>query len=151
LVATDLENYRELLRNPDTAGYQQVLELLVTDLSAARGCFWLEKGHDLLYCGDDELYQKFPFSRQAVDAVLDHGRSFYSYDTRMDERLDPTGSIKVNNVRSCLCAACYQENGRVLVIAYFDNSVGKGLFSEKDLSTLREVLSLVPGAMPVLV
>lgn len=150
MIANDLELYRDALKAPDLLGYERVMEMLVTELSAERGCFWLEKQKELLYFGDEKLREEFPFSRQAVDSVLDHGRSFLSYDTDADQRLDPTGSIKVNKVRSCLCAACYDKDGNCLVVAYFDTGMGATPFSDDDLRLLRRVLSLVPGAEPVL-
>jgi GAF domain-containing protein len=142
--------YRDLMDAPDTASYQEMLEMLVVEMSAERGCLWLEPENRLLYSGDEKLHQAFPFSRQAVDSVLDRGRSFVSYDTENDDRLEPTGSIKVNKVRSCLCAACYDKDGELLALAYFDNGMNFGMFTEEDLKLLREVLSLVPGAVPVL-
>jgi hypothetical protein len=150
VLAPELDAYEDLLLSPDLASYQDVLELLVVELAAERGCLWLEREAELLHCGDPELHKAFPFSRQVVDSVLDQGCSFCSYDTAMDERLRPSGSIKVNKVRSCICAACYEESGDLLVIAYFDNSMNSKPFSEADLHTLRQVLSLVPDAMPVL-
>jgi len=149
LVAETLELYRDLMDAPGTASYQEVLEMLVVEMSAERGCLWLEQENRLLYCGDEKLHRAFPFSRQAVDSVLDRGRSFVSYDTEQDDRLEPTGSIRVNKVRSCLCAACHDKSGELLALAYFDNGMSFGIFAEEDLNLLREVLSLVPGAVPV--
>ena len=149
MVAETLELYRDLMDSPETANYQEMLEMLVVEMSAERGCLWLEPESRLLFCGDEALHKAFPFSRQAVDSVLDRGRSFVSYDTENDDRLEPTGSIRVNKVRSCLCAACYGKGGELLAVAYFDNGMSFGMFAEEDLSLLREVLSLVPGAVPV--
>lgn len=149
MVAETLELYRDLMDAPGTASYQEVLEMLVVEMSAERGCLWLEQENRLLYCGDEKLHRAFPFSRQAVDSVLDRGRSFVSYDTEQDDRLEPTGSIRVNKVRSCLCAACHDKSGELLALAYFDNGMSFGIFAEEDLNLLREVLSLVPGAVPV--
>ena len=55
----------------------------------------------------------------------------------------------MNKVRSCLCAACYDKGGELLAVAYFDNGMSYGMFAEEDLKLLREVLSLFPGAVPV--
>ena len=149
MVAETLELYRDLMDAPDSSSYQEMLEMLVVEMSAERGCLWLERENRLLYSSEEELHRNFPFSRQAVDSVLDRGRSFVSYDTESDNRLEPTGSIKVNKVRSCLCAACYDKDGELLAVAYFDNGMSFGMFAEDDLNLLREVLSLFPGAVPV--
>ena len=149
MSSIDLDPFQELLAEPNPDSYQQVLELLLEELFAERGCMWLERENAFIYSGDEELRKEFPFSRQAIDAVLDQGRSFISYNAEQDERLRPSGSIKMHNVRSCLCAACKDEDGKVLVLAYFDNSMSSGNFSEQDLESLKTVLSLVPGASPV--
>lgn len=149
MTQTELEPYQDLLNDPSPEAYKQLLELLLEEIFAERGCLWLERENTFLYCGDEDLRKRFPFSRKAVDAVLDLGRSFISFDTASDERLSPTGSMAMNNVRSCLCSACVGESGDVLVLAYFDNSMNSGQFSEEDLHLLQDVLSLVPGAVPV--
>ena len=145
-----LESFQEKLAEPvSKEDYQQVLAGLVTQLRAERGCLWLERENKFLYEGDEGLRKEFPFSRQAVDSVLDRGRSFVSYDTESDARLEPTGSIRVNKVRSCLCAACYDGKGGLIAVAYFDNGMSFGMFAESDLELLKKVLSLFPGALPV--
>ena len=144
---SDLEDYRELLKEPTQADYENVLVLLMEQMFAERGCLWLERENAFLYNGDEELRKTFPFSRQAVDSVLDQGRCFISFDATEDERIRASASIATNNVRSCLCAACRDSAGEVLVLAYFDNSLSSGQFTEDDLEHLREVLSLVPGAV----
>jgi len=149
VMEIDLEPYRDCLVNPDRESYEQVLELLMEEIFAERGCLWLERENVFIYQGDEELRTRFPFSRQAVDAVLDMGRSFISFDATTDERIRASGSIAMNNVRSCLCAAFKDSKGDVLVLAYFDNGMSSGQFSEADLKLLREVLSLVPDAVPV--
>lgn len=146
---SEIEPFRDLLRDPGVDDYQTLLELLLEELFAERGCMWLERENAFVYSGDEELRREFPFSRQAVDEVLEHGRSFVSYDTTSDDRVQPTGSIAMHKVRSCLCAACRDEEGQVLVLAYFDNGMSSGQFTERDLALLKKVLSLVPGAVPV--
>lgn len=145
-----LEPFRDLLSNPQKSDYEQVLELLLEEIFAERGCMWLERENAFIYRGDEEIRKNFPFSRQAVDEVLEAGRSFISFDTEQDDRVGPCSSLAVNKVRSCLCAAATDEDGNVLVLAYFDNSMSAGQFSKEDLEFLQGVLSLVPGALPTL-
>lgn len=137
--------YEDLLVAPNTHDYQQLLERLVREFSAERGCLWLEQANTFLYDGDEETRKRFPFSRQAVDEVLDLGRGFLVVNSIEDERIAPSGSIAAHGVRSVLCAAARDEQGNVLVLAYFDCKRNAGLFSEEDLHFLREVLALVPG------
>ncbi len=145
----ELEFFRQLLASPSVEAYEQVLEHLMEEIFAERGCMWLERENAFIYRGDEELRKSFPFSRQAVDEVLEQGRSFICFDAEQDERLHPSGSIAMNNVRSCLCAACRDTDTNVLVLAYFDNGMSAGEFSERDLEYLRAVLNLVPGALAV--
>lgn len=145
----EIDFFRKLLETPSVEAYGQVLDHLMEEIFAERGCMWLERENAFVYRGDEELRKSFPFSRQAVDAVLEQGRSFICFDSEQDERLRPSGSIAMNKVRSCLCAACIDSEGEVLVLAYFDNGMSSGEFSERDLEYLKSVLSLVPGAVPV--
>lgn len=144
-----LEVFRDILAEPSVEAYEQVLEILLEEFFAERGCMWLERENRFVYRGDEELRRTFPFSRRAVDEVLEQGVSFISLDATTDERFRPSGSVMLHNVRSCLCAASRNAEGEVLVLAYFDNSMTSGPFAEKDLEMLKDVLSLVPGAVPL--
>ena len=144
-----LQTFREKLAEPVTKGdYEQVLAALVTHLRAERGCMWLERENKFLYEGDERLRREFPFSRQAVDAVLEQGRSFLSFDPESDPRISEDSSLSLN-VRSCMAASCTDENGSVLALAYFDNDMKRDPFSHRDLRFLKAVLSLVPGAVKI--
>ena len=149
MAEIDLETLKTLLHQPSKEHYQKVLALLVQATNAERGCFWLEKENSFVYEGDEDLRKKFPFSREAVDTVLEKGRSLISFDTTTDQRFTPFGSVMMHDVRSCLCATCMDNTGEVLVLAYFDTSMSNEPFTEEDLQLLREVLSFVPGAVPV--
>ena len=146
--SSELEVYRELLREPTQANYEKVLAKMLVQIGAERGCMWLERENAFIYQGDEELRKTFPFSRQAVDTVLDSGPSFLSFDPASDERIRDSGSIMMNKVRSCLCTACREANGNVLVLAYFDNSMRSDPFSTENLAAIDSILALVPGAVP---
>lgn len=145
----ELQTYSNLLQADSITNYETVLGHLVEATGAERGCLWLENKNAFVYNGDEELRKKFPFSREAVDSVLESGRSLLSFDTTTDSRFTPFGSIMMHNVRSCLCAACQDSSGEVLVLAYLDTSIGAEQFTEDDLQLVRNVLSFVPGAVPV--
>lgn len=145
-----LKPYQDLVSDDMTlANYEEFLELLIEDFFAERGCLWLERENRFVYRGDEELRKRFPFSRQAVDAVLEEGRSFITFDTKSDPRIESASSMAMNNVRSCLCASCTDDKGEVLVVAYFDNTMDSEPFSHKDLKFLKQALSLLPNAIPV--
>ena len=136
-----VESYRELLELPTEAIYRHVLKTLVADLNAERGCLWLEAENRFIYEGDEDLRKKFPFSRQAFDAVLDQGRTFCCFDSSEDPRVDPEASIRANNIRSCLCAAARDAQGEILAICYVDSSTGRERFTEEDLEFFNSVLA----------
>lgn len=141
------EPYAQLLTEdlPDS-NLEQVLELLLEENFAERGCLWMPN-RDLVYIGDEVLRLQFPFSRSVIRNVLTHGRGFVSFDPTSDARLGKSKSIAANNVRSCLCAAAYNAAGDVLAIAYFDNQSSAGNFSDRDLWFLHRVMDLFPGAV----
>lgn len=142
----ELQPFAELLADRDKSNLERALELLMEENFAERGCLWLEESHELIYIGDEVLRLEFPFSRRVVDSVLDKGRGFVSFDSQSDQRLAPSGSIAVNNVRSCLCSAARKANGDLLAIAYFDNRASVGNFTVDDLDFLNSVMALFPGA-----
>ncbi len=145
MSSPNLKPFEDILSKRTTrADLEHFLELLMEENFAERGCLWLEKDNEMsfVYHGDEELRDRFPFSRQVVDSVLEHGRGFVSFDSRTDERLGPSQSIAVNNVRSCLCAAAKGSNGEIQAIAYFDNCASVGNFTETDLEFLNQVMEI---------
>lgn len=142
----DLTPFKELMANPNEYNLGMVLELLMEEHFAERGCLWIEDKKSLIYRGDEELKARFPFSRQVVETALRSGRGFVSFDSRLDDRIKPAGSIAVNDIRSCLCSAARNEKGEVLAIVYFDNKTSAGNFTEEDLAFLNDVMAEYPGA-----
>lgn len=144
-MTTDLTEFEELLVDPLTnEKLLRVLELLIEENFAERGCLWLPN-RDLFYIGDESLRERFPFSRSVVKRVLSKGRGFVSFDSETDERLEPSKSIAVNNVRSCLCSAARSQEGVIRAVAYFDNCASVGNFTEEDLGFLNSVMALFPS------
>lgn len=142
----EIEPFVELMSNPTEANLGLVLELMMEEAFAERGCLWIEESKSLIYRGDEELKARFPFSRQVVETALRSGRGFVSFDSRLDDRIKPAGSIAVNDIRSCVCSAARNEAGEVLAIVYFDNKTSAGNFTEEDLAFLNEVMARYPGA-----
>ena len=138
--------YQALMSDPNEENLGQVLDLLMEELFAERGCIWVDGEATPIYRGDEELRERFPFSTQVVEAAMTNGAGFVSFDSQQDDRLGPTSSIAVNSIRSCLGAAARDEAGKVLAIAYFDNKTSAGNFTEKDLALVDQVMALYPGA-----
>lgn len=142
----DIAPFKELMAEPTEENLGSVLELLMEEAFAERGCLWIEASQSLIYRGDEDLKKRFPFSRQVVETALKTGRGFVSFDSRLDERIKPAGSIAVNDIRSCLCSAARNDKGEVLAIVYFDNKTSAGNFTEEDLDFLNQVMGEYPGA-----
>ena len=141
-VSSAIEQIEELLRG--TPNLEGVLEVLMEDVFAERGCLWRED-QEVVYCGNDELRTKFPFSRTAVDSVLTHGRGFVAFTPDGNHDVCRSKSVENFHVRSVLCAPVVDGNGKPVAIFYFDNRTSAGSFTEDDLDYLREVVAQVPA------
>lgn len=128
--------------------YGRLLGKLLDVLDAERGCFWFEGSDELVYRGDQTLRETFPFSRSIFERVLEHGNGFVTFDPASDDRIGPMSSVAMHNVRSALAAAAKQEDGKVFVVAYFDNRMTAPPFSGEDLEFLQAVMDSLPGAAP---
>lgn len=143
----NLEPFRSLTSREGFDDYAKLLTMLLDVLDAERGCIWIEESKDLIYQGDQSLRESFPFSRSIFDRVLEHGNGFVTFDPVHDDRMGPTSSVAMHNVRSALAAAAQDEAGKVFAIAYFDNRMTAPPFSKDDLSFLQSVLRTLPGAV----
>lgn len=144
----NLNDFFQLTAAPGFGDYKSLLGKLLDVLDAERGCFWFEGQTELLYRGDESLRDSFPFSRTIFDRVLEHGNGFVTFDSASDDRMGPTSSVAMHNVRSALAAAAKDEKGKVFLIAYFDNRMTAPPFSKHDLDFLQAVLDSLPGATP---
>lgn len=142
----NLEPFQELIDQDDFQDYDRLLGKLLDVLDAERGCISLDGREELHYRGDQSLRETFPFSTSIFDRVLEHGNGFVTFDPASDDRIGPTSSVAMHNVRSALAAAAKDESGKVLAIAYFDNRMTAPPFSKDDLEFLQSVLNLLPGA-----
>ena len=115
----NLEPFLELTSRENFSDYRRLLNNLLDVLDAERGCFWLDGEEELVYGGDQSLRETFPFSRSIFERVLEHGNGFVTFDPASDDRIGPTSSVAMHNVRSALAAAAKDESERVFVIAYF--------------------------------
>ena len=144
----NVDRFLELTNQEDFNEYDRLLGMLLDVLDAERGCIWFEESKELIYRGDQSLRDTFPFSRSIFGRVLEHGNGFVTFDPASDERMGPTNSVAMHNVRSALAAAATDGEGNVFVIAYFDNRMTAPPFSKDDLEFLQTVLDSLPGASP---
>lgn len=141
---SQLEPFRKLLKEPERSDYKRLLGMLLDTFDAERGCLWLEEAEDLIYRGDQSLRDTFPFSRSVFNSVLTEGKGFVTFDPAADDRIPPTSSMNLHNVRSALAAAARDEEGNVRAVAYFDNRISAPPFTEDDLAFLTQVMNLFP-------
>lgn len=139
----NIERFEKMLKEKGFSNYERLLANLLDVLDAERGCIWFAATDELVYRGDQSLRESFPFSRNIFDRVLEHGNGFVTFDTASDERIGPTSSVAMHNVRSALAAAAQDHNGQVFAIAYFDNRMTAPPFSKEDLTFLQSVLDLL--------
>lgn len=144
----NLDVFKNFINREGFSDYERLLGKLLDVLDAERGCFWFEGSDELVYRGDQSLRETFPFSRSIFERVLEHGNGFVTFDPASDDRIGPTSSVAMHNVRSALAAAAKDKDGNVFVVAYFDNRMTAPPFSGEDLQFLQDVMDCLPGAVP---
>lgn len=137
----NLDFLKELASEPNFQDYKRYMRNLLDVLDAERGCLWRGDDSEVVHCGDLSLNATFPFSRSVVDLVLKEGKGFVTFDPKNDDRLSPTCSVNMHNVRSCLCAATKDSDGLITAVAYFDNRMSAPPFKQEDLDFLTEAMS----------
>lgn len=140
----NLDVFLALTQQDGFSDYERLLDRLLDVLDAERGCMWFADSRETLYCGDQSLRATFPFSRSIFDRVLEHGNGFVTFDPATDDRIEPTSSMTIHNVRSALAAAGKTSQGEVWIVSYFDNRMTAPPFSESDLKFLQTVLNSLP-------
>jgi hypothetical protein len=144
----NLDAFQKFTSQEGFSNYKRLLGKLLDVLDAERGCFWFEGSEELVYGGDQSLRESFPFSRSIFERVLEHGNGFVTFDPASDDRIGPMSSVAMHNVRSAVAAAAKDENGKVFIVAYFDNRMTAPPFSKEDLKFLTDVMDSLPGAVP---
>lgn len=118
-----------------------MLECIVLEVGADRGCVLTDTGHEVRFPGGEE----FPYSRRAVDWVLDNQSPIFTLDSPTDSVMSSSVSVKMNDVRVVLCCPV-----RVLdqpSILYLDSARLRGSLSEKDVGFIQEIFE---GLAPTL-
>lgn len=146
---SSLKQIESLLESEQINVLEEILDLVMEEVFAERGCLWFHQTDRLIYCGDEELRKAFPFSRKVVYNVLDEGRGFVSWDPSVDARSSASKSLKTFGIRSVLCAPVQDRKGDMHAILYFDNGASEGVFGEDDLKFLTEVAQLLSSFFSV--
>lgn len=144
-MSQKLALYSKLVSDPTVPNIGELLDMLLDEFMAERGCFWLESQGAVIYRGDEELKMTYPFSRQVVGAAVKTRLGLVSFDVMEDDRIAPTESVKTTQIRSCLCVPARDEKGKILAVIYFDTKTSRS-FSQENLDFLIELMAFYPGA-----
>lgn len=109
----------------------------VTLLEANGGSiFRVARGMDQKTIDDPQ----FQVSRSVVERVAGEGRPILTSDAQSDERFSMRHSVRVLGLRSILCVPV-EIKGKILGVAYVDNRLQTGLFTQEDLDLLAAIAS----------
>ncbi len=118
-----------------------MLECIVLEIGADRGCVLLDSGHEVRYPGGEP----FPYSRRAVDWVLDNQKHLFTLDSPTDSVMSSSVSVKMNDVRVVLC--CPLKVLQEPSILYLDSARLRGSIAEKDIGFIQLIFD---GLAPTL-
>jgi adenylate cyclase len=76
-----------------------------------------------------------PYSRTIVDMVLRQKVAVLTSDAQSDERFDAGLSIRMQQIRSAMCAPLWNQDS-VIGVIHVDSPIHVGTFTEKDLDLL---------------
>ncbi|HYK40860.1 MAG TPA: adenylate/guanylate cyclase domain-containing protein [Thermoanaerobaculia bacterium] len=76
-----------------------------------------------------------PYSRTIVDMVLRQKVAVLTSDAQADERFDAGLSIRMQQIRSAMCAPLWNQDS-VIGVIHVDSPIHVGTFTEKDLDLL---------------
>lgn len=119
---------------------QEVLALAREQVGAERGCMLVTRAgvEQLLHDGDDELRDKFPFSRNLVGEVMAFGTGLVSYQSQACD-LPGSQSMMLHGVRAAMCAPILSLNDDDCGVVYFDNRGSAEPFSEEQLKLVQSL------------
>src|SRR5262249_38281436 len=75
-------------------------------------------------------------SRTIIDHVLQSGRAILSADAGMDDRFEPSQSIRAHAIRSIMCVPMVGSGGAILGVIQLDTKGTKNQFRQEDLEVL---------------
>jgi GAF domain-containing protein len=77
-----------------------------------------------------------PYSRTIVDMVVKQKVAILTSDAQTDERFESGDSIRIQQIRSAMCAPLWRGE-TVIGVIYVDSPMHAGSFSEQDLDLWR--------------
>ena len=131
----------------------KVMDLIFEFLPADRGFLLLEEGGALQLkisrfgstkrsTGDSAT----PYSRTIVDMVVRQRVAVLTSDAQVDQRFEAGESIRMQQIRSAMCAPLWSRD-RVIGVIYIDSPLHAGTFSGQDLDLLTALANFAAVAI----
>ena len=119
------------------------MDLIFEFLPADRGYLLLEQADGSLTLSNSRFKSKkrqtsdgsTPYSRTIVDMVVKQKVAILTSDAQTDERFESGDSIRMQQIRSAMCAPLWSGSA-VIGVIYVDSPLHAGSFSEQDLDLL---------------
>src|SRR5258708_36473793 len=86
-----------------------------------------------------------PYSRTIVDMVVRQKVAVLTSDAQTDERFEAGMSIRIQQIRSAMCAPLWNRDS-VIGVIHVDSPLHVGSFTEKDLDLLTALANFAAGA-----
>ncbi len=126
-----------------SAVLDKVMDLIFEFLPADRGYLLLEESDGRLSLSVSRFKSKkrptsegsAPYSRTIVDMVVKQKVAILTSDAQTDERFESGDSIRLQQIRSAMCAPLWSGSA-VIGVIYIDSPLHAGSFSEQDLDLL---------------
>jgi adenylate cyclase len=121
----------------------KVMDLIFEFLPADRGFLLLEEADGTLTLSNSRFKSKkrttsdgtLPYSRTIVDMVVKQKVAVLTSDAQTDERFESGDSIRLQQIRSAMCAPLWSGSA-VIGVIYVDSPLHAGSFTEQDLDLL---------------
>jgi adenylate cyclase len=130
----------------------RVMDLIFEHLPVDRGFLLLEEGGGLklrmsrLKSSSRMTTDGAPYSRTIVDMVVRQKVAVLTSDAQTDERFEAGQSIRMQQIRSAMCAPLWSRDS-VIGVIHVDSPLHVGTFTEKDLDLLTALANFAAVAI----
>ncbi|HJW14451.1 MAG TPA: adenylate/guanylate cyclase domain-containing protein, partial [Thermoanaerobaculia bacterium] len=129
-----------------------VMDLIFEYLPVERGFLLLEEADGLklrmsrLKSSSRQTTDGAPYSRTIVDMVVRQKVAVLTSDAQTDERFEAGQSIRMQQIRSAMCAPLWSRDS-VIGVIHVDSPLHVGTFTEKDLDLLTALANFAAVAI----
>jgi adenylate cyclase len=137
-----------------SAVLDKVMDLIFEFLPVDRGFLLLEEADGTLTLSISRFKSKkrmtsdgtAPYSRTIVDMVVKQKVAVLTSDAQTDQRFESGESIRIQQIRSAMCAPLWRGES-VIGVIYVDSPMHAGSFSEQDLDLLTALANFAAVAI----